>query len=158
MTLLIFKQAPRERDRALRGAAPGGLKGHVAATVRSQRDVVDLTHRLGGRDAKPFRPVLVDTGGSRVLVVGDGIATAAELSELASSAIEKQEATRKRTGADMDWDAMREQAGQMRREDVDAAMRNAFRDAATAAIKDPTKRRIPAYYTGRGYKKIYTGV
>lgn len=159
MTTLIFRQSSRARDRAVRATdAPPGLRGRTAAVVRTKAEAEDLSHRMGGRDVKPTRPVLVDTGHSRVMVVGAGEATAAELSELAVSAIEKQEATRRRTGMDLDFDALREKAGLMRREDVDAGMRNALRDAADAARKDPKKRRIPAYYTNRGYKRIYTGI
>ena len=97
----------------------------------------------------------------RTLVVGAGEASAAELSGLTLSAIEKQEATAKRTGTAVDFDALRERGGQMRREDVAAAKRNALLDRIKKhkqnPITDPPRQfqyyKRPAWFSAAGHKR-----
>ena len=74
---------------------------------------------MGGRDRRPSRDVLVEHNGQRTVIVGGGIADAAELSDLAQSVFEKKP---------VDFDTLRERGGQMRREDVGPKMREAMED------------------------------
>lgn len=153
---LIFKRTATERAEQARRreplvnpkAAPARLRRNVAGVVRNHTDAANLAHALGGPDVKPFRPILVDTGDSRQrrLIVGDGDATAAELQDLALKATEEPRR--------MDFDALREKRGDIRREQVDSAIREALhrRVAQHKAnpITDPP--RIPG---GKQEKRIW---
>lgn len=116
---LVFKQSPRERDRALRSTqAPLSMRHMVSDVVRTPAEAADLAQRMGGRGVRPYRPVMVERAdGTRTMVVGDGVADASELSDLALAVLEKKP---------VDFDALRERGGQMRREDVGPKMREAF--------------------------------
>jgi hypothetical protein len=153
---IIVKKSPREQ--AQQAQALVG-RNRLSAVVRTAAEARDLAHTLGGRDMKPRRPVMVDTGHSRVLVVGDGDASAAELSDLAVSAIEKQEGQRKRTGTDVDFDSMRERANLMRREEVDPAIRQALRERAAKHLANPVSdpARAPQSAPNVRYRKTYGG-
>ena len=137
MPYIIIKKSERERSRMADSSAPAQMRGQVSAVVRNRQDAENLAARLGGRNLRPEAPVMVDTGRSRVMVVGLGQATAAELQDLAVAAIERQETQRGKTGTDVDFDAMRERAGMMRREDVDAAVRNAMADRVARHKRNP---------------------
>lgn len=132
---LIFRKTKQERaetDRAQgKARAPGVLNRKVSAVVRNADDAANLAHRLGGSDAMPFRPVLVDTGDSRArrIIVGDGEASAAELQDLALKATTETKRP--------DFDALRERHGLMRREDVRPAIQDALRRRAQAHIDHP---------------------
>ena len=142
---MLFKQSVRERGQRLQSTqAPATMRGMLSDVVRSRQEAADIPQRMGGRDARPTRPVMVDTGHSRSVIIGDGVATAAELSELAIASIEKQEAQRSRTGTDADFDALRERAGMMRREEVGPKMREAM--AARAERARRNMRTDPAQY------------
>lgn len=145
MPYIVIKKTARELA-ALARTQQGPLAGRVSAVVRSQADAADLARKLGGRDVKARRPVLVDVGGTRKLIVGDGDATAAELADLAAKAVESGEP---------DFDVLRERGGQMRREDVGPAMRNALMDRIARHRANPVTdpERVPDY-RGR-YRKTY---
>jgi hypothetical protein len=138
-TIIVKKSAREIAERARTQQGP--LRGQLSAIVRSSGDAADLARQLGGRDVKPRRPVMVDTGGTRTLIVGDGDATAAELADLAARTVEKHEP---------DFGALRERAGLMRREEVDSAIRNALRDRVKQhqanPLSDPPRK--VQYYPG----------
>ena len=120
MSTLIFKRSSAERDRALRSTqAPHNMREQVVDVIRTKAEAADLAHRIGGRNVRPARSVLVERNGQRTMIVGDGVATADELSQLAQSVFERKS---------VDFDVLRERGGQMRREDVADKMREAFED------------------------------
>lgn len=117
---IIVKQSERERSRQRAQDAPAQMRGQLSAVVRNREDAQNLAYRLGGRGIRPDRPVMVETPRGRVIVEGLGQATAAELEDMAVSALEKKSGP--------DFDHLREKNGLMRREEVDAAVRNALLD------------------------------
>lgn len=117
---IIVKKSERELSRQRAANAPAQMRGQLSAVVRSREDAANLAYFLGGRGIRPDRPVMVETKRGRVIVEGLGQATAAELEDLAVSALERP--------AGPDFDHLREKNGLMRREEVDAAVRNALLD------------------------------
>ena len=146
MTYIIIRKTARELA-ALARTSQGPLAGRLSATVRSASDASELARQLGGRDVKPRRPVLVHVGGTRKLIVGDGDATAAELADLAMKAVESGEP---------DFDKLRERGGQMRREEVGPAMRNAMLDRIARHRANPvTDPERQPDYRGRYTKRYF---
>ena len=147
---LIFKQTAHERQESRRKAepgvlrkAPGGTKGHVAAVVRTAKDVEDLRHALGGSGETPFRPILVDrANGQREVIIGDGEASAAELQDLAYKAVNRPP---------VDFGALREREGRMRKEDYDPAFRDALRRRVAQHKQNPVTD--PARVPGEPWRK-----
>lgn len=126
---IIIKPNQRERDRQLQSTqAPLSMRGMLSDVIRTPQEARDLAQRMGGHNARPTRPVMVETRHGRTLVVGDGEATADELSELAQRALEKPAP---------DFDSLREKSGQMRREDVAPKMREAMAARAKRAKANP---------------------
>jgi hypothetical protein len=113
------------------GAVPLSMRGKVDGIVRNAADAREIGAAFG-RSYRPKKPIMVVGPDARtvILVVGDGTAEAAELEDLAQMALARQEERVRRHGRGIDIDALREKHGEMRREDVDAAARNAFADHA----------------------------
>ena len=146
MPYIIIKKTARELA-AMAQTRQGPLAGRLSAVVRNAEDASELARTLGGRDVKARRPVMVDVGGTRKLIVGDGEATAAELADLAAKAVEASEP---------DFDKLRERGGQMRREEVPAAMRNAMLDRIARHRANPvTDPERQPDYRGRYTKRYF---
>ncbi len=104
------------------------LKWHrkVSAVCRSLSDCEDLVKWYGDPDFCPFLSVLLLIPDHPTILAGLGYATAAELKDDAVNIWGKYTARLAKTGSILDFDDLRERAGQMPREKVKAAMSEAF--------------------------------
>lgn len=98
----------------------------LSAVCRTATECEELVSWFGSADFCPNLPIMVFVPGAQpTLIAGFGYATAAELKDCAvytwHHQIEKLKA-----GTLLDFDDLRERHGLMRREDVDAATREAF--------------------------------
>ncbi len=116
-------------------------KGRVSAVCRSKQEAADLVHWFGHPDFMPELPILLCIPGGWGQMAGWGLATAAELRDECVARWELQEA--RIAGGGFDFDTAREKAGLMRREDVDAATREAFMDRIrrhkASSVTDPAR-------------------
>lgn len=103
-------------------------EGKVSAVVRSAAEAEDLVRYFRRADFCPLLPVFVNVPtGQPVLIEGLGVATAAELRDIA---VEKWARSAAMTGPVFDFDALRERAGLPERGDVDQQTRQALWDTA----------------------------
>lgn len=116
---------------------PPGLRGKLSAVCRSLKECEDLVHWFGDPDFCPLDPIYLMIPGGPGQLAGLGLATVAELRDNAVARWAIQEERIARIGAPMDFDEMREKAGAMRREDVDAAFRQALMDRIAAHKASP---------------------
>ncbi len=107
---------------------PASYRGKLSAVCRTLMDCEELPRWFGSPDFAPYLPVMVMVPGADAptLVAGLGYATAAELRDCAVAAWSKQTDRLATTGSLADFDALRERHGLMRREEVDAAAREAM--------------------------------
>ena len=119
--------------------------GRVSAVCTSSQQAEDLVKFFGHPDFCPLLPVLLIIPGAPTptAIEGRGYAPAAELRDIAVHAFGRTaERLAENNGQMFDFDALRERAGLMRREDVDAATREAMWDRAkrhrTNSRTDPT--------------------
>ncbi len=100
---------------------PAAYKGKLSALCRSLADCEELVKWFGEATFCPFQPILVMVPPPRqpVLIPGFGYASAAELQDCAVVAWH---------GRPLNYDERRERMGLMRREDADAAIREAIAD------------------------------
>jgi hypothetical protein len=113
-------------------------KGKVAAICYSKQEAADLVHWFGvGPDFCPYPPVLLCIPGAWTQITGWGRATIAEIRDNAIAVWEIKEAKVARGQKPFDFDEARERAGLMRREEVDAATRQAFRDRIKKHRQNP---------------------
>ncbi len=108
---------------------PASYRGKLSAVCRTLQDCDELPRWFGSSDFMPNLPVMVMVPGADgpTLIAGMGYATAAELRDCAVLAWSKQVDNLAATGSLADFDALREKHGLMRREEVDAAAREAMR-------------------------------
>jgi hypothetical protein len=101
---------------------PAQYVGKCSAVCRTLQECQELVRHFGDADFAPFLPVLVMVPGAAAptAITGLGYATAAELQDCAVVTWETQ------VGRSLDFDALREKHGLMRREEVDAATREAL--------------------------------
>ena len=106
---------------------PFDMKGRVSGIAKGMRQAEDFAHAIG-RDAKPSRPLMVygPDNGIPIMVIGDGVTEAAEMQDLAMEAIGRQEEQVRKNGRGFNFDEARERAGMVRKEDFDAAFRDAL--------------------------------
>ncbi len=132
-------------------------RDRVSAVCRSKQECADLVHWFGDADFCPFMPVLIYVSGSPQMIDGMGLAPAAELRDMAVAIWDIITERLAKTGRTFDFDSAREKAGLMRKEDVDAAMREAFRDRVRRhkanPITDPPRQ--PHYVRVAG-KTLHT--
>ncbi len=101
----------------------------VSAVCRNPGDCEDLVRWFGDADFCPYLPIfLMIPGTEGVMLIGMGYATAAELRDDAVNIWGKYTARLAKTGSLMDFDALREKHGDMRKENVAAEMAEAFRE------------------------------
>lgn len=117
---------------------PRPLRRMVQASLPTTKDIEDLPHALGGRDAKPTHPVLLwASDGMQIMIMGAGEASASEIQDLAYSALDRAEKRIKETGRSLNFEDRRERAKLPRREDVDAMIRDAMRRRVESHKSNP---------------------
>ena len=106
---------------------PAAFKGKLSAVCRTAAECDDLVNWFGSPDFCPNLPIMVMVPGTQpTLIPGFGYATAAELRDCAVVTWHTQTEKPAKTGRILDFDALRERRGLMRREDVDSAVREAM--------------------------------
>lgn len=105
---------------------PSNLRSKkVSAICRNSQECEDLIRWFGDEHFCPLLPVMVLVKNAQpVMIAGMGFATVAELRDCAVVTWRQHEA---KGGKIFDFDALREKHGLMRREDVDAATREAMK-------------------------------
>lgn len=114
------------------------------------KDIDDLSHRLGGRGAKPKGALAVHHADQSVTFIpGLGVTEAAELQDLAYGVLEKRQ--KQNRG---EWfDAWRERNGLVPREQFGAAFSNAVHDRIERHKHNPVTD--PAREPGYEGKRLY---
>lgn len=111
---------------------PRGLNTKYSAVCRSLLDCADLVHKFRGIDFYPaygpYQPVLLLIPGAPQQIAGWGLSSVEEIRDQAVAVWELITERLAKTGSTFDFDAAREKHGLMRREDVDAAIRQAMQD------------------------------
>ena len=106
---------------------PAGFKGKLSAVCRSAAECDELVQWFGSPDFCPNLPIMVMVPGTQpTLIPGFGYATAAELRDCAVVTWHTQAEKLTKAGSVLDFDALRERRGLMRREKVDAEVREAM--------------------------------
>ena len=129
---------------------PMDFWGKVSAVCRSHMDCLDLSHWFGDEAFCPYYPVLLMVPDGKNSVVYEQIAGLGlcEVWELRDTAVAVWEMTEERLakyhGKVVDFDAMRERRGLMRREKVDEAIREGFWEMAkkhkASVVTDPGRQ------------------
>lgn len=130
---------------------PQNFWGKVSAICRSHADCLDLNHWFGDENFEPDLPVLLVipnpvTGEVHYgQIAGLGLAPVYEIRDEAVARWElTEQALVKNGGTLLDFDALREKHGLVRREEVDAAFRNALLDRIAAhkasPVTDPSRQ------------------
>ncbi len=106
---------------------PQKFVGKLSAVCRTAAECEELVRWFGSPDFCPNLPIMVMVPGAQpTLIPGFGYATAAELKDCAVYTWHHQVEKLAKTGTLLDFDELRERHGLMRREDVDAATREAL--------------------------------
>lgn len=107
---------------------PASYRGKLSAVCRTVEECDGLVRWFGSANFCPLLPVMVIVPGSHAptLIAGFGYAPAAELRDCALVTWQNQTEQIALTGGIFDFDARRERAGLMRREEVDPAVRAAM--------------------------------
>ena len=145
------------------GAKPEGLNVKVSAVLRSLQECEDLVKMFGHEDMRPTKPILILIPGHtdhqgrpvHILVAGEGEATAAELRDLCVTTWFRAIAKLGKTGGLVDFQALREKAGLLPREQFDSA----FRDALARRIKQHKQNPVsdpPRIPLGKEEKKVFS--
>lgn len=116
------------------------FEGRVSALARTEREAADLVAHYGDAAFCPYLPVLLIVPGAPTVQVleGRGVTDAAELRDLAVVTWHRTtERLRENHGAMFDFDALREKHGLMRREQVDAAIREALQERVKLHKQNP---------------------
>ena len=107
---------------------PESYVGKCSAVCRTAQECEDLVRWFGSADFCPNLPVLVLLPGvdTPIAIAGMGYSTAAELRDCAVVTWHEKTEKLANGGKLLDFDALRERRGLMRREEVDAATRDAL--------------------------------
>jgi len=133
---------------------PASFVGKLSAVCRTANECYELAAWFGSPHFAPNLPVMILVPGADAptLIAGMGYATAAELRDCAVVTW-YQQIEKLAKGDVLDFDALRERRGLMRREDVDAAAREALlrRIAQHKAnpVSDPARQPMYPNPTGR---------
>ena len=137
---------------------PEAFVGKCSAVVRSALECGELVRWFGSPDFCPNLPVLVLLPGADapIAIAGMGYATAAELQDCAVVTWHDKTAKLANGGKLLDFDALRDKHGLMRREDVDAATREALvaRIAKHKANPVTDPQRVPQRLDPKNKKKF----
>lgn len=134
---------------------PASFHEKLSAVCRTAEECNDLVRWFGSADFCPLLPVMVVVPGAHTpaLIAGFGYASAAELRDCALVVWHNQTEQIALTGGTFDYDARRERAGLMRREDVDPAIRQALVDRIAKhkanPVTDPFRQPIYPNPTNR---------
>ena len=127
---------------------PGSYVGKCSAVCRTAQECEDLVCWFGSADFCPNLPVLLLLSGTDapIAIAGMGFATAAELRDCAVVTWHEKTAKLADDGKLLDFDALRERRGLMRREEVDAATRQALLDRIAKhkanPVSDPPRQPV----------------
>jgi hypothetical protein len=128
---------------------------------RTAEDCAELVRWFGSPDFAPNLPVMVLVPGAQAptLIAGMGYATAAELQDCAVVTWEQQTQKLAEGRPLVDFNAARERQGLMRREEVDAATREALRRRVARHKANPVTDpfRQPAYPNPKNKTKFVVG-
>ncbi len=115
-------------------AIPLAMRGKLTGVLRNKKDIGEMAYAVGGRAAKPKQPLMIVGPDERtvLLVVGDGVAEASELEELAYAQLEKAERNVKKHGRAFDFASARDRAGMPQAGEFD----NLYRDALRRRVAD----------------------
>ena len=115
-------------------AIPLSMRGKLTGVLRNKADIAEMAYAVGGRGVKPKQPLMIIGPDERtvLLVVGDGVAEAAELEDLAHAQLERAERNVKKHGRAFDFASARERRGLPQASEFDSL----YRDALTRRIAD----------------------
>jgi len=123
------------------------MRGKLTGVLRNKKDIAEMAYAVGGRAVKPQKPLMILGPDERtvLLVVGDGVAEAAELEDLAHAQLEKAEAKFQKHGRSFDFESARERYGLPQAGQFDSLYRDALQrrvaDHKRSPLSDPA--RIP---------------
>ena len=120
-------------------AIPPAMRGKLTGVLRNKNDIKEMAYAVGGRGAKPKKPLMILGPDERsvLLVVGDGVAEASELEDLAYGQLEKAERNVKKHGRAFDFASARERRGLPQVSEFDQLYRDALRRRADAHKRNP---------------------
>ncbi len=120
-------------------AIPRAMRGKLTEVLRNKKDIAEMAYAVGGRGVKPKKPLMILGPDERtvLLVVGDGVAEAAELEDLAYAQLEKAEHNVKKHGRAFDFADARDRAGLPQAGEVDGLYRDALMRRAAAHKRNP---------------------
>ena len=140
-------------------AIPLAMRGRLAGVLRNKADIAEMAYAVGGRGVKPKKPLMIVGPDERtvLLVVGDGVAEAAELEELAYHQLEKAEGEVKKHGRAFDFQSARERRGIPQAGEFDGLYRDALRRRIAAHKRNPFSdpARVPHRPPPEQGRKIY---
>lgn len=117
-----------------------------SAILGDEAHIGDLTAALGGRTAKPRKPIVIwaPDGVQQIILIGAGVTEAAELEDMALRAFaEAREEMAKNGGKAFDADTAREKRGLPRREEAGPAMAEALWDRVKRHQANPVTDPAP---------------
>ena len=109
-------------------AIPPAMRAQLTGVLRNKNDIAEMAYLVGGREVKPKKPLMIvgPDAHTVLLVVGDGVAEAAELEELAYHQLEKAEGEVKKHGRAFDFASARERKGLPQASEFDTLYREAL--------------------------------
>lgn len=127
MPEILIRAAKRIPPLDWRGIPAAIRNDGASAICRTKQECQELVKWFGDADFCPFPPVLIVLpSGDIIRLAGQGCAPAAELRDNAVYIWELKTERLEKTGTLVDFDELREKGGLMRRENVDAAIREAL--------------------------------
>lgn len=145
MNIMVARQTPPIDY----SGVPFAFHGKVSAVCHSLTECEDLAKWFGHDDFCPFLPILILIPGVPIQqLAGWALAPAAELRDMAIAIWAIQTKRMAKSGRIVDFDALREKHGLMRREDIGPAMSEALserirRHKANPITDPPRERRYP---------------
>ncbi len=120
-------------------AIPLAMRGKLTGVLRNKGDIAEMAYAVGGRGVKPKKPLMILGPDERtvLLVVGDGVAEASELEELAYAQLEKAERNVKKHGRAFDFAAARDRAKVPQASEFDSLYRDALRRRVAGHKRNP---------------------
>lgn len=138
---------------------PPSMRGRLTGVLRNKNDISEMAYAVGGRDVKPKKPLMIvgPDNHTVMLIVGDGVAEAAELEELAYAGLEKQEKNVRKHGRAFDFESARERAGVPQAGEFDQNYRDALRRRVAAHKRNPFSdpARVPQRPPAKNGRKVY---
>lgn len=140
-------------------AIPHAMRGKLTGVLRNKNDIKEMAYMVGGRGVKPKKPLMIlgPDDHTVLLVVGDGVAEASELEDLAYGQLEKAERNVKQTGRAFNFQEARERRGLPQASEFDQLFRDALRRRADGHKRNPVSdpARVPQRPPAINGRKIY---